>query len=221
MPTITLPTHSAHLPTPWGIFDIFTVSGKRSDAPHVVLIKRPNNPDFTMAQNRGSSISSKGNRVKAPPLVRIHSECFTGDILGSLRCDCGEQLHLSLKKIGAEGGILIYLRQEGRGSGLVNKLKAYQLQDQGLDTVEAQLKLHLPVDDRDYADAATILKKLGFTKIRLLTNNPEKIKDLTKNGITVTKRLPLGSTLNIHNRRYLETKKNKLGHLIDFLQSDK
>ncbi len=152
------------------------------------------------------------NRV---PLVRIHSECVTGDILGSCKCDCGKQLEQSLIQIAAEGGILIYLRQEGRGIGLANKLKAYALQEQGLDTVDANHKLGLPVDKRDYAIAYQILKYFGVDTIRLLTNNPEKINALERYGITVTKRVPLEVEPTQESLRYLKTKKEKMGHLLE------
>lgn len=152
-----------------------------------------------------------GNQV---PLVRIHSECITGDVFGSCRCDCGKQLDASLALIAAEGGVLIYLRQEGRGIGLANKLKAYVLQDQGLDTVEANLKLGLPADGRNYAIAYQILKYLGIEALRLLTNNPLKIAGLEQFGIVVAERVPLEITANAENQNYLKTKKEKFGHLL-------
>ena len=188
---------TALLPTPWGEFKIFTVPDGQKETPHVVLVN-----DEPLKKDR-------------PPLVRIHSECFTGDVLGSKRCDCGEQLEKSLKLIGKHGGVLIYLRQEGRGIGLANKIKAYALQDQGLDTVEAQVKLHLPIDDRDYADAAKILKNLGFNTIRLLTNNPAKIDDLKKHNIAIAERVSIRIRPKAHNRRYLEVKQTKMGHLLN------
>lgn len=148
------------------------------------------------------------------PLVRIHSECITGDVFKSCRCDCGEQLELSLSKIAEEGGVLIYLRQEGRGIGLANKLKAYMLQEQGLDTVEANLELGLPADDRNYAIAYQILKYFGMDTVRLLTNNPLKVEALQRYGIEVCERIPLEILPTDENRQYLKTKKEKLGHLL-------
>jgi GTP cyclohydrolase II len=151
---------------------------------------------------------------KEPVLVRIHSECFTGDLLGSLRCDCGDQLRGAIREIGRAGsGILIYLAQEGRGIGLVNKLRAYQLQDDGADTVEANEQLGFDADERVYMPAAEILKDLGFTRVRLMTNNPEKVTALGRFGIEVTERVPHAFPANPHNERYLKTKATKSGHL--------
>ncbi|HBQ50854.1 TPA: GTP cyclohydrolase II [Candidatus Daviesbacteria bacterium] len=148
-----------------------------------------------------------------PVLTRIHSRCLTGDSFYSLRCDCGDQLKESMKKIQKAGrGIIIYLNQEGRGVGLTNKIRAYKLQDQGMDTVDANLALGLPTDTRNFSMAAKILKELGVTKINLLTNNPQKQNQLKKYGIEISKRVPLEITPNKINRRYLQTKKEKLGH---------
>ncbi len=150
----------------------------------------------------------------APILTRIHSECFTGDLLGSLRCECGEQLRGAIKTIAAAGGgLVIYLAQEGRGIGLVNKLRAYRLQDAGFDTVDANEQLGFEADERTYQPAAEILRQLGYSSVRLLTNNPEKVKALARHGIEIVERLPLIIAANDHNRRYLETKAAKSGHL--------
>lgn len=158
----------------------------------------------------------KGNvNGKKNVLVRVHSECLTGDTFHSLRCDCGEQIEKALSMIGKEGGILVYLRQEGRGIGLLNKIKAYNLQDQGMDTVEANEKLGFKPDLRDYTIGAQILADLGLTTIKLLTNNPKKISGLEKYGLKIVKRIPLIIKANKHTEKYLKAKKEKLGHLLD------
>lgn len=151
-------------------------------------------------------------------LVRIHSECFTGDIFGSLRCDCGPQLDAALKLIVAEGsGIVVYLRQEGRGIGLLNKIRAYALQEQGLDTVEANLALGFAPDSRDYSVGSEILADLGVTSIRLLSNNPEKVDGLSRCGISVVERVPLVIQPAEENLAYMQTKETKMGHLYRIL----
>src|SRR5215813_5740216 len=157
-----------------------------------------------------------GNVVDQPEvLVRVHSECFTGDVLGSLRCDCGAQLAQAVQLIGQEGaGVIIYLRQEGRGIGLLSKLRAYNLQDQGYDTVEANLLLGHGADERDYTIAALILKHLGIRSVRLLTNNPLKTEGLQKSGITVNARIPLQSCITSENAAYLLTKVQRMRHLL-------
>jgi GTP cyclohydrolase II len=150
-----------------------------------------------------------------PPLVRLHSECLTGDVFGSLKCDCGPQLKEALKIIGAEGGgVLLYLRQEGRGIGLANKLRAYALQDRGLDTIEANQRLGFGDDEREYAHAAAMLRALGVDRVRLLTNNPAKVNGLVDAGIEVVERVPHHMPANPHNADYLATKRKKSGHLI-------
>lgn len=178
-----------------GDFAMTVFSNQIDDCEHFVLVKEP---------------LFKNN----VPLVRIHSECITGDVFGSCKCDCGSQLQQSLTRIGEEGGILIYLRQEGRGIGLANKLKAYALQEQGYDTVEANLKLGLPVDNRDYAVAFQILKYLGVEVVRLLTNNPFKVSAVTQYGLKVSERISLDVKLTTENRAYLKTKQDKLGHIL-------
>lgn len=185
----TLP---AKLPTSYGLFRV--IAYKDAHGEHLALTK---------------------GRATKNPLVRIHSQCITGDALASLRCDCGEQLDHSLKMIAQEGGILLYLQQEGRGIGLFNKIAAYYHQDQGLDTVEANTKLGFKDDARDYSVAIEILGDLGITSIRLLTNNPRKVQELEKAGIKISQRVPLLITPNQVNTEYLLVKKNKLGHHLD------
>ena len=186
----------ADLPSRWGNFTIhgFTGNGPQEEA--VALVR--------------------GNlKGKIAPLVRVHSQCLTGDVLNSLRCDCRAQLELSLKKIGeAPSGVLLYLPQEGRGIGLMNKLRAYQLQDQGMDTVEANEALGFASDAREYKFPAEILKALGARKIRLLSNNPEKVRQLEESGVTVVQRVPCQPRVSKISRKYLETKKSKMGHLL-------
>jgi GTP cyclohydrolase II len=150
----------------------------------------------------------------APVAARIHSECLTGDVFGSRRCDCGEQLEQTLERLQAEGrGVLIYLRQEGRGIGLTNKIRAYALQESGLDTVDANRALGLPDDMRDYRSAAEMLRDLGVQAVALITNNPDKIASLERHGVRVVERLPLHVAPNIHNRLYIEAKRARMGHL--------
>ncbi|MCS7050942.1 MAG: 3,4-dihydroxy-2-butanone-4-phosphate synthase [Thermomicrobium sp.] len=151
----------------------------------------------------------------APTLVRLHSECLTGDVFGSQRCDCGAQLDTAMQRIAAEGsGVIVYLRQEGRGIGLLNKLRAYHLQDRGLDTVEANLQLGFPADLRKYREAAVILRDLGIEQVRLMTNNPRKVGALEELGFVVVERVPLELPPTEYNHRYLQTKRDKLGHLV-------
>jgi GTP cyclohydrolase II len=148
-------------------------------------------------------------------LARLHSACFTGDLLGSLKCDCGPQLRAALAQMGAEGaGVLLYLNQEGRGIGLANKMRAYSLQDQGFDTVEANHRLGFEDDERDFRIGSEILKSMGFDQVQLLTNNPKKLEMMTACGLTVSKRVPLKVGENPHNQAYLATKAQKSGHLL-------
>ncbi|MHA4838955.1 GTP cyclohydrolase II [Sphingopyxis sp. MSC1_008] len=154
-----------------------------------------------------------GKRDGNPPVVRLHSECLTGDVLGSLKCDCGPQLHAALHTMAdAPWGVLLYLRQEGRGIGLVNKLRAYALQDQGYDTVDANLRLGFPVEARDFAIAGRMLELLNIPRIRLMTNNPEKVSRLEKEGVEIVERLPLALPTNKYNEQYLATKRDRTGH---------
>ncbi len=151
-----------------------------------------------------------------PTLVRVHSQCLTSDVFGSLRCDCGEQLEMAMRQIAEEGrGVIVYMRQEGRGIGLHNKIRAYALQDQGMDTVEANQALGFPADRRDYGIGMQILVDLGVSNIRLLTNNPTKRAGLEGYGLNVVERVPIEIKPNSHNVRYLETKRKKLGHQLD------
>jgi 3,4-dihydroxy 2-butanone 4-phosphate synthase/GTP cyclohydrolase II len=155
-----------------------------------------------------------------PVLVRVHSQCLTGDVLGSLRCDCGEQMHRAMDLIQAAGrGVFLYMRQEGRGIGLLNKIKAYHLQDRGLDTVEANTRLGFRADERDYGIGAQILKELGLTKIRLLTNNPRKRVGISGFGLEVIERVSLEVAANPSNQKYLQTKRSKLGHILSLAAS--
>ena len=188
---------NARIPTPEGPFELCLYTNNVDEKEHMALV---------MGQLSGQE----------KVLVRVHSECFTGDVLGSLRCDCGEQLALAQQYIADAGqGIVIYLRQEGRGIGLQDKLHAYNLQDGGLDTVDANLALGHQADARDYSLAAAILADLGVRSIKLLTNNPAKIADMTNLGVDVRGRVELTSTVNPENERYLQTKVQRMNHLLN------
>ena len=185
----------AKLPTIFGEFEIICYEDTLNQVNHLALVK--------------GDLSAEEN-----VLVRVHSECLTGDVFHSLRCDCGDQLQTALKMINEHGtGVLLYMRQEGRGIGIANKIKAYHLQDQGLDTVEANLKLGFAPDLRDYGVGAQILLDLGLKNLNLLTNNPQKIVGLEGFGLKINKRIPLIIDANIHNEKYLKTKEKKMGHI--------
>jgi 3,4-dihydroxy 2-butanone 4-phosphate synthase/GTP cyclohydrolase II len=184
------------LPTDYGDFDLHLYRSKLDGAHHLALVK---------------GVINKSQ----PALVRVHSECLTGDVFGSRRCDCGNQLHAALRQISEEGnGVLVYMRQEGRGIGLAAKIHAYKLQEEGLDTVEANAKLGFPSDLRDYGLGAQILFDLGVRQFRFLTNNPKKVVGLEGYGMQMVEQVPIRSASNPHNAKYLETKKTKLGHLL-------
>lgn len=191
----------AKLPTKYGEFTAIAYKSDVDPAEHIALV---------MGDVAGGQ----------PVLVRVHSECATGDIFGSLRCDCGEQLAIALQLIAKEGrGVLIYMRQEGRGIGFHNKIKAYALQDQGMDTVEANVSLGFAPDLRDYGVGAQIMTDLGIREIRLMTNNPKKVISLAGHGLKVVQTVPIVVKPNPHNRRYLETKQNKMGHMLDIAKT--
>ena len=186
---------TANLPTKYGIFNVIVYEDNEG-LHHIALVK--------------GDIKNKKD-----VLVRVHSECLTGDVFRSLRCDCGEQLEKALEVIAKQGGILIYLRQEGRGIGLLNKIKAYTLQDKGMDTVEANEKLGFKADVRDYTIGVQILADLGIKSMKLMTNNPKKIEGLGNYGIKIVERVPLIIKPNTTNKKYLQAKKEKLGHYLE------
>lgn len=203
---ITRPSMSEHrisrqaqalIPTPWGNFHMLAYAESEEEwMPHLALVHE----DFEPGK---------------PTLVRLHSECITGDLFGSKRCDCGEQLHYALKHIAEAGGMLLYLRQEGRGIGIINKLKAYQLQDQGLNTIDANIHLGLEVDGRQYGIAIAMLQDLEVSQLHLLTNNPEKLNALDQSNIEVLTRVPIVIPPKAENADYLKTKQEDMGHLFD------
>ena len=190
----------AIIPSDWGEFQMTAYKSESYEySPDIAMV----HPDY----NSASTVT-----------VRIHSECITGDLFHSQRCDCGIQLDLSMDRIHKDKGVLIYLRQEGRGIGLINKLKAYNKQDEGLDTIEANLALGLDIDYRKYQKAIDILEDLGIKRINLLTNNPDKIKAFGDSDISIEKRIPLEVEANKNNRKYLQTKKTGLGHFLNIGQ---
>src|SRR5216684_3292390 len=186
----------AHLPTRFGQFEVLGIEGRNPEESAVAVIR--------------------GRLTGRTPLVRIHSQCLTGDVLASERCDCRAQLELSLRRIAASpSGVLLYLPQEGRGIGLMNKLRAYELQDRGMDTVEANEELGFAADSRDYAFSAAALRLLGVRRVRLLSNNPDKVRQLESAGIRVVERVPCRPRTSHVSRAYMETKRTKMGHLLD------
>jgi 3,4-dihydroxy 2-butanone 4-phosphate synthase/GTP cyclohydrolase II len=188
----------AKLPTKYGEFSIYGYINKLNGEEHVAIVK--------------GKVDDK-----EPILVRIHSECLTGDVIGSTRCDCGEQFDEAMKRVSNEGkGVIIYMRQEGRGIGLINKIRAYELQDKGLDTVDANLALGFEDDLREYSVSAQILKDLGIEEVRLMTNNPEKINGIEKYNVKVVERVPIQIKHNENNEYYLKVKKEKMGHVLHF-----
>jgi len=192
----------ADLPTRFGTYQVVAFRGPYTEKEHAAFVH--------------------GNVVDAERVpVRLHSECLTGDAIGSLRCDCRDQLTESLETIGKmDRGIVLYLRQEGRGIGFANKIRAYQLQDAGYDTVQANEALGFKPDERDYGVAAHMLRSLHVPSIRIMTNNPDKISDLTRHGVKIVGRIPVPVQLNSYNRDYLEAKRRKLGHLLELEQAD-
>jgi GTP cyclohydrolase II len=196
---------NAKLPTGFGKFKIAGIEGRNSKEEAVAVFH---------GKIASPSAAALNGHARKAPLVRIHSQCLTGDVFTSQRCDCRAQLEFSLDKIAKEpSGVLLYLPQEGRGIGLLNKLKAYELQDEGLDTVEANRKLGFKDDARDYEFAAEALKALGVHEVRLLSNNPDKVAQIQKAGIRVVERIPCRPRTSHHSRAYLRTKQRKLGHI--------
>jgi len=192
----------AKLPTPYGNFTVIAYKSRTDPAEHLALVM--------------GDVATED-----PVLVRVHSQCLTGDVFHSLRCDCGEQIEIAMQNIEREGrGVILYMRQEGRGIGIHNKIKAYALQDEGLDTVEANLSLGFKADQRDYGVGAQILADLGIRNMRLMTNNPKKMSGLASYGLTITEQLSITTQPNKYNRRYLQTKQKKMGHLLKVSDAD-
>ncbi len=192
----------AKLPTPYGNFTVIAYKSQTDPAEHLAMVM--------------GDVATED-----PVLVRVHSQCLTGDVFHSLRCDCGEQIQIAMQNIEREGrGVILYMRQEGRGIGIHNKIKAYALQDEGLDTVEANLSLGFKADQRDYGVGAQILADLGIRNMRLMTNNPKKMSGLASYGLTITEQLPITTKPNQYNRRYLQTKQKKMGHLLKVSDAD-
>ncbi len=188
---------NVHLPTEWGDFQLHAFKDKSNVMDHLALVKGTWEKDEAI-------------------LVRVHSSCLTGDIFGSCRCDCGPQLHSAMKQIEKEGkGVIVYMNQEGRGIGLVNKLKAYKLQEQGLDTIDANIQLGFQADERDYGIGAQILRELGVNNMRLMSNNPKKRTGLIGYGLEIIENVSLEIPSNVHNKQYLETKRDKMGHQLN------
>jgi 3,4-dihydroxy 2-butanone 4-phosphate synthase / GTP cyclohydrolase II len=192
----------AKLPTKLGDFKVIAYKSNADPTEHVAVVMGD------VATNE-------------PVLVRVHSQCLTGDIFHSLRCDCGEQIEMAMKRIAEEGrGVVLYMRQEGRGIGLHNKIKAYALQDKGMDTVEANLALGFKADQRDYGVGAQILADLGIHKMRLMTNNPKKMTSLSSYGLKIVEQLPITTKPNKYNKQYLQTKQKKMGHLLKIIDDE-
>jgi len=201
--TIIVRDIEVKMPTKWGTFSLIAYRQTTNDQEHLALVKGKWKPD-------------------EPVMVRMHSSCVTGDIFGSLRCDCGTQLQKAMEAIEKEGkGAIVYINQEGRGIGLLNKLRAYKLQEEGRDTVEANLELGFKMDERDYGVGAQILRDLGISKIRLMTNNPKKRAGLTGYNLEIVENVPLEVESNPHNHFYLQTKRDKMGHILSHLEEEK